>query len=797
MKYGYFDDENKEYVITRPDTPTAWTNYLGSTEYGAIITNNAAGYSFIHSGADGKLLRFRFNACCSDMPGRYIYVRDKVSQEYWSATWQPVGKSLKAYETVCRHGTAYTQITSIYHRVETETLYYVPLNQKYEIWNVKVRNKDTVKRKLSVFAYTELTSHKLEAMDMNNLQYSQYISKTTYKKNYMLQRTNGLHNDICYRFFGLSRADVTGWDGSREGFLGTYGSYNNPEAVEQGACNNTLNYTGNSCGALQTDLELEPQEEINLVFILGEGPEETAVQLLKQYEEDGIVQKELNQLKDFWHSKLAAFTVNTPDAGFNSMLNMWHSYECFVNTYWSRTASLIYSSGRNGFGYRDTIADLQSIMHLDYRLAGERLVTLFSGQVSNGGALPLIRFDHVPGTESLPDSIEYAQKTGYGNYRCDDGLWLFEGVLQYMKESGNMDFLQQIIPYSDQGEASVYEHLKKALEFLLGRLGSHHLLTAIDNDWNDCLKLGSEGESVFASFQLYLSLEIFQKFAELIHNENDREWAKKHKNSLYGSLQKCYKDGQFIRAITKDNHIIGSSGDAEASLWLNPQTWSVISGVATKEQAEEALGKVASILKTDYGALLFYPSYTTFRLPEINMAVYLPGIKENGSIFLMAEAWIIKAETMLGHGNMAWEYYNSTNPAAYNDKCELHQTEPYVYSQFVDGKDSPFFGRAHGHWLTGAASSIMLSVMEGILGVRADFEGLIVKPCIPSEWSEFSMVRHFRGNRIQIHVSNPEHVESGVEKIILNDEVLEDCSLIPLSKMKKQNNVEVIMGTTH
>lgn len=794
MNYGYFDDANKEYVITRPDTPTPWSNYLGSRKYGAIITNNAAGYSFIGSGADGKLLRFRFNACYSHMPGRYIYVRDQDDNDFWSTSWQPVGKPLNEYESVCRHGTAYTEIISCYKNIQTSTLYYVPLNQEYEVWCLRVRNKDKKRRRLSIFGYAELTNHKLEAMDMGNLQYSQYISKTFYKENCILQYTNGLYDDGCWRFFGMAKADCDGWDGQREEFIGNYGSYGNPKAVINGTCGQVGNYTGNSCGAMQSHIELDSDEEKEIIFILGEGKEERVKELIKHYQSDGVVKYELAQLRKYWHSKLEVFSVETPDVNFNSMLNMWHSYECFVNTYWSRTASLIYSSGRNGLGYRDTVSDIQSIMHLDSVLAGERLVTLLSGQVSNGGALPLVRFDHIPGQELLPDTPEYAQKTGYGNYRCDDTLWLFGAVIQYIKESGELDFLHKKIPYSDQGEATVYGHLKKALDFLLERLGSHHLVTAVDNDWNDCLKLGGYGESTFASFQLYLALQYFKEMASIQEKQHDVLWAENQAAVLYTSLQKCYQDGQFIRAITKDGHVIGSSKDEEASFWLNPQTWSIISGVADKQQAECVLEKVNDILKTQFGAMLFYPSYTTFLLPEINMAVYLPGIKENGSIFLMAQAWLIQAETMLGHGNRAWEYYQSTSPATYNDRCELHQTEPYVYSQFVEGKESPYFGRAHGHWLTGAASSIMLSVVESILGIRADYNGIIIDPCIPSEWEKFSVVRNFRGRKLNIKVSNPNHIEKGIAKIVINKKTQINSNYIPLNVLSENNEIEVIMS---
>ncbi|HEX2925386.1 MAG TPA: N,N'-diacetylchitobiose phosphorylase, partial [Ruminiclostridium sp.] len=444
MKYGYFDDENKEYVITRPDTPTPWSNYLGSTEYGALITNNAAGYSFVKSGSEGRLLRFRFNAVAPDMPGRFIYIRDRETGDYWSASWQPTGKDLSEYKSVCRHGTAYTVISSDYREITTETLYYVPLGQEHEVWHFKIRNNDSKKRRISVFSYAELTSDDNSMRDMENIQYTGFISRTYFKGNYILQSLKELSHERAFRYFGASGGvKISGWDGSREEFIGTYGSYSNPVALSKGRCSNSLNYTGNSCASLQIDLDLLPGEEKKIIFILGAGNEEIAQQKIKHYDIRGVVDDELSQLKAHWHGKLEVFQVKTPDSAFNSMMNVWHSYECFVNTFWSRTASLIYSSLRNGLGYRDTMADIQSIMHLDYKLAGERLVTMLSGQVSNGGALPLVRFDHKPGTEPVPGSAEYEKKTGYSKYRCDDALWLFQAVPQYMKESGELDFIDK------------------------------------------------------------------------------------------------------------------------------------------------------------------------------------------------------------------------------------------------------------------------------------------------------------------------------------------------------------------
>ncbi|HEX2926432.1 MAG TPA: glycosyl hydrolase family 65 protein, partial [Ruminiclostridium sp.] len=363
------------------------------------------------------------------------------------------------------------------------------------------------------------------------------------------------------------------------------------------------------------------------------------------------------------------------------------------------------------------------------------------------------------------------------------------------KESGELDFIDKVIPYSDKGEGTVYEHLKKALEFSLERLGSHNLVLGIDTDWNDCLVLGDKGESVFASFQLYLGICEFKKFALRKGNSLDADWAEANRGKLYGSIQKyCWDNDQFVRAYTENNEVIGSSKNQGATFWLNPQTWSVISGVATEAQAKIALDKVYNILKTDYGAMLFYPSIRMSGPPIFVLSLYLPGIKENASIFLMAEAWIIQAEAMLGHGSRAWEYYNSTNPATQNDCADKRHTEPYVYSQFIDGVESPNHGRSHGHWLTGSASSIMTAVVEGILGIRADYNGLIIDPCIPPDWKEFSMVRHFRGKKLNIQVENPKSVEKGVREININGKIILNSCIIPLEDMEALNNVRIIMG---
>lgn len=787
MQYGYFDDENREYVITRPDTPVSWSNYLGSLEYGGIITNNAGGYSFVKSGADGRIIRFRFNSIPQDQPGRYIYLRDREKGDYWSASWQPVGKDLEKYSSVCRHGTAYTVITSDYDRIETETLFYIPLDKKCEVWAFKVKNNDSKPRKLSVFNYIELSNENNENQDLVNLQYTLFITRTYYKDNFLLQTINENRNDgyAAYRYVGLVGAKVTGYDGSREKFIGPYHTYANPIAVERGNCGNSLNYTGNSCGALQTDLDLAPGETKELYFIVGYGDEAIAREVMREYEKPGKVQAEFEQLKQLWHGRLAKFQVNTPDPNFNRMVNTWNAYQCFITFSWSRAASLIYCGLRNGLGFRDTVQDIQGIMHLDPVSAKERLVYMLSGQVSNGGGMPLVRFDHQPGKSAPPKPEEY---------RCDDALWLFQTVPQYLKESGEWEFLDEVIPYADQDQGTVYDHLKRALQFSLERLGKHGMVYGLEADWNDCIRLGEEGESVFASLQLYLALSVFIDLAQRKGNEADVQWATGHRSKLDENLQKYAWEGdRFVRAFAGDGYVVGSKQNDEANLWLNPQCYAVISGAARGEQGEIAMDKVYEELSTEHGIILMNPAFKKRGLPTFRMVLFLPGVKENAGIFSQPQGWAILAETILGRGDRAYEYYNNCNPARMNEHAEIREAEPYVHCQFTEGKESPYLGRAHVHWLTGTASTVQVAAVEGILGVKPDYDGLRIDPCIPSRWKEFTMEREFRGKWLKIRVDNSKGVQKGVVKIILNGEEIEG-NFMPMAKIKEQNEVTVIMG---
>lgn len=809
MNYGHFDELSKEYVITRPDTPAPWCNYLGSVEYGAIISNNAAGYSFVKSGAAGRIIRFRLNSVSNDQPGRYIYIRDNFDGDYWSGSWMPVCKPLDKYKSECRHGTAYTEITSAYRDIETSTLYYVPLNANYEVWHFKVKNCGSEPRNLSIYGMAEFTNHDHYENDTVNLQYSQFISKTYFKGNHILQviNENGSEasadvidgrcdamGDPTYRFFGVAGQIVSRFDGERDSFLGNYRNYSNPESVESGKCSETPAFNGNSFAALQMDLFVMPGEEKEMIFLLGAGNEAFAQDVISRYQTPSVTAAELSELKTFWHSRLANLQVDTPDDNFDNMVNVWNSYQCFITFLWSRAASFQYCGLRNGLGYRDTVQDIQGIIHLDQELAKERLWLMLSAQVSNGGGLPLVKFNHKPGCEESPDESEYAKETGQSFFRADDALWLFPTVISYIKESGEWSFIDEYIPYADCGEATVYEHLKQAINFNLEREGKHGLPAGLFADWNDCLRLGSKGESMFVAFQLYYALNIFKEFAQKKNLSNDVSWADSHMDRLSTTFAEyAWEDDQYVRGFTEDGYTMGSKKNAEANLWLNPQTWAVISGAVAGDKARLALDKVYEKLNTKFGAMLLYPPFKKYGLPVARMVLFNDCTKENGGIFSQSQGWLILAETLIGNGNRAYEYFTEINPATMNNYAEIRKLEPYVHGQATEGIDSQNHGRSHVHWLTGTASTVMVSIVNGILGLNPQYDGIDINPCIPSAWKSFKMTKVFRGKVLSIVVDNSAGVEKGVSHIIINGKKL-DGSYISCDEMSESNDIMVVMG---
>jgi cellobiose phosphorylase len=796
MQYGYFNEAEKEYVITRPDTPAPWANYLGSPAYGAIISNNAGGYSFEKSGANGRIIRYIFNQF--DQPGRYIYLRDDETKDYWSASWQPVGKDLETYKNECHHGTGYTNICAEYADIQSEALYYVPLDKTYEVWRLKVTNASDKKRTISTFGYCEFTNDSNYEQDQVNLQYTLFITRTYFKGNKIFQTINeNIKSDVdgnqnTSRFLGLAGAKVVSYNGDKESFVGNYHGYGNPVAVENGKCDNTLNYNSNGCGALHTTLELAPGETKVICFVLGMKDNEEADKILAGYQDvETVTEKELTQLKEYWHGQLSHLQVQTPSDSFNNMVNTWNAYQCFMTFIWSRAASFTYCGLRNGYGYRDTVQDIQGVIHLNPEMALEKIRFMLSAQVNNGGGLPLVKFNHNAGHEDTPDDDSYVRATGHPAYRADDALWLFPTVYKYIAESGNVAFMDEVIVYANGGEGTVYDHLKRAIDFSMNRLGNHGMPAGLHADWNDCLRLGKQGESSFVAMQLYYAFTVLRKFAEYKKDAEYIKYLDENQEKLGKIIQDtCWEGDRFVRGYKEDGQVIGSKKDPEANMWLNPQSWSVISGLASKEQAELALESVHRELNTPYGVRVMAPAYQDHAFDGALMLLFNKSTKENGGIFSQPQGWIILAESLMGHGNRAFEYFTESSPASMNDKAEIRKLEPYCHGQFTESVDSPFEGRSHVHWLTGTASTVMVGCVEGILGLRPDFDGLKIDPAVSSDWKEFSMDKDFRGSKLHIVVKNPNGKESGVTKLTLNGQVLES-NYIKADLLKAANEVIV------
>lgn len=796
MQYGYFDDEKREYVVTRPDTPAPWVNYLGSPEYGAIVSNNAGGYSFAKSGANGRILRYVFNEF--DQPGRYLYLRDQMTGDYWSASWQPVGKDTEEYKSECHHGTAYTRMESDYAKIHSEVTYYVPLNKEYEVWYLTVTNHAKEKRVLSVTGYAEFTNHSNYEMDQVNLQYSQFITRTEFHDNRICQKVHGNldalkegeevdHKTVIERFFGLGGQKVSSYCGDKAGFLGKYHNYSNPISVEQGKLQGQMNYNGNACGALMTEMTLQPGQTCYMAFVVGMKYDEEASKIVSTYKNpEKTCKAEILELINYWHSKLEGFQVKTPSKAFDSMINTWNAYNCFITFIWSRAASFIYCGLRNGYGYRDTVQDIQGIIHLAPEMALEKIRFMLSAQVNNGGGLPLVKFTHNPGYENTPDDISYVQETGHPAYRADDALWLFTTIDKYLTETGNLIFLDEVIPFANKEAGSVYEHLKRAITFSAERLGCHGMPAGLYADWNDCLRLGKDGESTFVAFQFYYAINSIRRIAEYKKDTEYIAYLDTLQKSLADAIEKyCWDGDRFIRGFTETGEIIGKKDALEANMWLNPQSWSVISGYASKEQSVKAMDNVYNRLNTKYGAVLMDPPYHKEAFDGALAVIYNPGTKENAGIFSQSQGWLILAEALRGRGDRAFTYFMENAPSAQNEQADIRIIEPYSYGQFTEGKDSPCFGRSHVHWLTGTASTVMVGCVEGILGMRPDFNGLRIMPAVPKEWEVFEIHKIFRGKKLHIVVKNPAHAQEGYKEMWLNGKLLEENYVLEESLLEE------------
>lgn len=798
MNFGKFDDKNKEYVITRPDTPRPWSNYLGDRGYGALITNNGGGYSFTRSPAEGRVLRLRYNSVPMDQPGRYFYVRDRESRDFWSATWQPVGKPLTKYKTTTRFGMGYAVINSRYASIETETTYFVPVGQQFEYWWLKVTNRSKKARKLSVTSFAEFTSEWNLKNDLLNLQYTCYIAQADYSEGMISARSCGRlpedHGNFANRdqsrwwFMAQTGAPIVGHDLDREKFIGVYNSFDKPAALQNGQCSNSIGYSDNICGAMQSDIELAPGESRDIIVMVGIGKGETIGRpLVAEFGNAERAASELQKVKAHWHSQLEAFTCDTPDKEFNSMINVWNAYNALLTFEWSRSCSFVYTGDqRDGFGFRDTVQDFLGAVSAIPEKVRERLELMLTGQDATGGAQPEIRpWSHAPG--KMP-------ATHPGEYRSDDCLWFFNAVPTYVAETGDLNFYNKVLPYADKGEATVFGHLRRALEFNLERTGKNGLPCGLLADWNDCLKLGYHGESVFVAFQVRYGLKVYAEIAETIGKPEEKEWALRELKALDEKIQKVCWDGEwFIWAIAEDGTVYGSKNYPEGQIYLNTQCWAVISGAANPAQTQQCLEATRARLSTEFGLMICDPPFDKTPVKVMRAVLMNPGNKENGGIFSHTQSWGVLAEILRGNGDQAYQYYRAFMPAAYNDRAELREIEPYAHCQSTHSKYSPKFGASRVPWLSGTATWSYYVAVQWLLGVRPEINGLRIDPCIPREWKRFSATRRFRGMNLSIAVKNPHGVSKGVHLLLVNGEA-QQGNFIPLEALSEGAKIEVVMG---
>ena len=780
MQYGHFDQSTREYIVTRPDTPRPWSNYIGSAEFGGVITNNAAGYTFYRSAAQGRLSRYKFNAVPADLNGRFVYLRDESDGDYWSNSWMPVGKPLDQFSSECRHGTGYTTIRSSYRKIESETTYFAPPGELFETWKITVRNTGGEPRQLKVFPFVEPQCNWSAEDDMKNLQYNQYIVSSDCidgiidigsNINMPEDPDNFTNKDQApHTFCGRAGIEASNFDGDLASFLGAYGSYAKPEALVNGSCSGSKASSDMAAAAYEIPLNLAPGECKTFAVVFGVGKaSEKGTAAVKLMDSEAKIDAALQSVKDYWHSRLNTLSAQTPDPEFDAMLNTWAPFNNLMTFYWSRTASLVYAGERDGLGFRDTLQDFVGCAGLITEETGSRLELMLTGQYAHGGCKPVVQpFNHKPGEEAQPDHL-----------RADDGMWFFNAVPAYVKETGDLDFYKKVLPYADEGEATVLGHLRRAIEFNLDRSGAHGLPCGLFADWNDCIRLGEKGETVFVAMQLRYALAEYASICEMLGETEEAAWAGAQLATLDSNLETYAWDGDwYLRAYRYDGLKFGAKECDEGKIFMNPQTWSVLSGAATGERATKVMESMHSHLNTEYGIMLCTPPYVSTD-PQVCLGrLFNPGTKENGGIFNHTQGWAVMAAAKLGMGDRAYEYMRNVMPARFNEIAEIREVEPYAVCQSTHSTFSPRYGTGRVSWLSGSAVWNYVAMSSAILGIQADYEGLRIDPCIPADWEGFSVTRSFRGATYRIEVKNPNRQQKGITRLTADGEVIEG-NLVP------------------
>lgn len=796
MKYGYFDDTQREYVITQPDTPLPWINYLGCEAYFGLISNTAGGYSFYKDARLRRLTRYRYNNSPLDMGGRYLYIRDNSTGNYWSPSWMPTRTKLDEYE--CRHGQGYTTITSKYNGIKSSTRYFVPLGESLEIWQMTLTNESGSDTDLSLFSAIEFCLWDAND-DATNFQRNYSIGQVEVELPSPSRRGAGgegeyptIYHKTEYRerrdhfaYFACSEP-LTGFDTDRESFLGAYRGWNEPSVVAAGAACNSIAHGWQPLGSHHVKLRLKAGEQTQVIFILGyqENPRDekfdppgsqiinkkSAKKALEKYLQPANADKAFEELRAYWTMLLGKLQVTTPDEHTNRMVNIWNAYQCMVTFNMSRSASYFESGIGRGMGFRDSNQDLLGFVHMIPERARERILDISATQLRNGGAF----HQYQPLTKRGNNDV--------GSGFNDDPLWLVLGVSAYIKETGDWSILDELVQYENEpgSERPLYEHLQRSIQYTLDRLGPNKLPLIGRADWNDCLNLncfsdtpgqsfqtttnkdGKVAESVFIAGLFVLACKEMVDIAgkwkvedTTLHSQLSILDMQAAIKSMESTVWQAGWDGNWFRRAYDDfGHVLGSKENTEGQIFIEPQGICVMAGLGTNGSgnAVKALDSVSEHLATPHGIVLQQPAFSQYYLHLGEISSYPPGYKENAGIFCHTNPWIMIAETVIGRGDKAFDYYKRINPSAREEISDLHKCEPYVYAQMIAGKDAATHGEAKNSWLSGTAAWNYVAITQSILGIQPTLDGLQIKPVFPSEWKGFTASRQFRGVNYEINV---------------------------------------------
>ena len=811
MKYGHFDDANREYVITNPKTPYPWINYLGNEDFFSLTSNTGGGYTFYKDAKFRRLTRYRYNNVPIDNGGKYFYIKD--GDTTWSPGWKPVKTELDSYE--CRHGMSYTKFKSSKNGVEAQILQFIPLGFWGEIQKLSLKNTSSETKKLKLFSFIEWCLWNAED-DMTNFQRNFSTGEVEIEDSTIYHKTEFKERRNHYAFYSVN-SPIDGYDTDRESFLGLYNDFDSPDVVHDGAPKNTIAHGWSPIASHYIEIELKPGEQRDLIFMLG------YVEVAKddKWEAKGVINKKpakamlakfdtvekidaaYNDLRAYWDRLLGKIQIDSGDDRLDRMVNIWNQYQCMVTFNMSRSASFFESGIGRGMGFRDSNQDLIGFVHQIPERARERIFDIASTQFEDGSCY----HQYQPLTKKGNSAV--------GGDFNDDPLWLILSTTEYIKETGDFSLLDEMVPFDNDASRakSHFEHLKASFYHVVNNLGPHGLPLIGRADWNDCLNLNCFSEDPNESFQttgnkkgktaeslMIAGLFVvygkeYVKLCKRIGKEKEAAEAGKHVANMIEAVKVHGWDGDwYLRAYDFFGNKIGSNENEEGKIFIESQGWCTMAEIGMEEgMVEKSLNAVKERLDCEYGIVLNSPAFTKYYIEYGEISTYPAGYKENGGIFCHNNPWIMIGETILGRGDQAYEYYTKIAPSFLEDISELHKVEPYVYCQMIAGKEAFTPGEAKNSWLSGTASWNFFALTQYILGVKTDYDGLIINPCIPSKWDGFKMKREFRGAIYTIEVQNPDHVSKGVKSVFVNGKEIKG-NTVPILEKGKEHAIKVIMG---